>query len=132
MDEHVTVRVEFDGRRAATAEATGQPLVVSAGERVTGTAFVSTRASVKVRAVRLVAEWRTHGRGDTDADTVHESTLIDGPTVGGDHAIPFDVAIPVAPLTYYGTLLKIQWRLRVRFDRPFARDWWHDVPIEVV
>ncbi|MFK7959497.1 MAG: hypothetical protein AB8G96_03155 [Phycisphaerales bacterium] len=132
MNENVNLRVEFDGRAAATSEATGRPIVVAAGDRLSGTVFMQMQNSVKVRAIRLVAEWRTRGRGDTDKDVAHDVVLVDGPAVTGEHVVPFDVPLPVAPLTYHGNLIKVEWQLRVRFDRPFARDWWHDVPIDVV
>ena len=44
----------------------------------------------------------------------------------------FEFEAPLAPASYTGRLIKLFWELRVRLDRPMARDIKHDVEVELL
>lgn len=52
--------------------------------------------------------WETSGKGTSDLGVLHHEVL----PAGGEHA--FEVSLPLLPLSYDGTLIKVTWLVRVR------------------
>ena len=85
------------------------------------------------RRVELSVLWETEGKGDTDAGVVLHRVLAAGDAGSAGDAHPFEVTLPMLPLSYSGNLLKIGWRVRVRrlatfgddmvIDEPFRLEW---------
>lgn len=68
------------------------------------------------RKVELSVLWQTDGKGDTDLGVPLHREL-DRP---GTH--DFEVRLPLLPVSYSGTLLKIRWLVRVRRHAPLGDD----------
>ena len=82
--------------------------------------------------VELAVLWETEGKGSTDLGVVFHRVLQSVLESGDEHS--FETTLPLLPLTYDGHLLKIAWRVRVRFlggvlgqdtvvDRDFVVAW---------
>lgn len=73
------------------------------------------------RKVELSVLWQTEGKGDTDLGVVlHRVLAEDGQGATGSH--DFEVRLPLLPVSYSGTLLKVRWLVRVRRFAPMADD----------
>lgn len=112
--------------------AAGQPLVYSRGAHITGTVYIEAIEPIKARAVELDLRWQTSGKGDSNHRNSTPIVLHPAGELTGSIALPFAVDLPLAPLSYVGTLIKINWLFRVRIDRPWALDMKHDERIIVV
>jgi hypothetical protein len=69
--------------------------------------------------------WETSGKGTTDLGVVHHVTLPEAAEHG------FDVQLPLLPLTYVGTLIKVRWFVRVRTLVMLGDDLVTDAELEV-
>ena len=57
--------------------------------------------------------WQTEGKGNTDLGVLlHRVIAEDG--IGAREAHAFEARLPLLPLSYTGTLIKIRWLVRVR------------------
>lgn len=110
----------------------GDIFVYPRGAHVTGTVRVLTSNPLKARAILLEPRWQTSGKGDSNSGGGSPVQIHPGGELIGELDIPFAIDLPLAPLSYTGTLIKIDWSLRVRIDRPWAVDVKVDVPIVVV
>ena len=110
----------------------GEPaFVYPRGARIVGTAYIDATQMIKARAVELDLRWQTSGKGDSNHWQSSPIVLHPGGELLGSLELPFEIDLPLAPLSYTGTLIKIDWFLRVRIDRPWAIDMKLDVPIFV-
>jgi len=111
------VTVHLDGASRATPDG----LVLLAGSRLSGS--VQVRASEPVKCRRLVVEvgWQTSGKGDRDQGWIVQEIAGAGSLEPGA-VHPFECELPLGPVTYRGHLLKIDWSVRARIDRPWAFD----------
>ena len=75
------------------------------------------------RKVELSVLWETAGKGDTDMGVrLLHSVLSDDDPARGNSEHPFEARLPLLPVSYTGTLIKLRWLVRVRRLRPFAED----------
>ncbi len=103
------------------------------GTPVTGVVRIDAAKPLKVRRVMLELSWETSGRGDRDRETSLELEIGQGPELPvGVSQFVFEFEAPLAPASYTGRLIKLFWELRVRLDRPMARDIKHDVEVELL
>ncbi len=104
--------------------------VVRPGSILEGTIRVHREA---MGTLELSVGWYTEGRGSTDSGTTYFETLDpESAEREGDWLhFPLRARMPMLPLTYYGTLLKIHWRVRARVLTVIGRDVAIDRPIEV-
>jgi hypothetical protein len=102
------------------------------GETVTGLVRYRAEKPAKVKDVTVVAAWETSGKGDTDKESTEPVIIAGAQELLGAGELPFELTLPLAPLSYHGTLIKVSWVVRVRFNRPWAIDAKADHPIEVV
>ena len=95
-----------------------------AGERVTGSVTVRADADVKCRALTVVYNWRTHGKGNKDSGPERAVLRAEHVTLraGATATYPFDLTAPRDPPTYRGHYLNIDHYLRARADIPWALD----------
>ena len=92
--------------------------VVERSGRLRGMVRVNVGEPLEIAGLDLTFGWRTVGRGDTDARTVRTTRLLEGSTLAtGWTERSFEEDVPHAPLSYQGTLLKIEWVLTARLDR---------------
>ena len=106
--------------------------VYTPGEIVTGVLSYTAAKPTKVKGVTVFAQWSTQGKGDTDRDRTEPVVLLGEDELLGDGEVPFQLTLPLAPLTYRGTLIKINWEVCARFNRPWAIDGKASTGIEVV
>ncbi|MEM9084014.1 MAG: hypothetical protein AAGB34_10500 [Planctomycetota bacterium] len=107
--------------------------IYAPGETVTGVVTLDVPDTENVRKVLAVLRWATSGKGDTDSDDMARTELVGKHEFRmGTHQFPFELTLPVAPVSYHGTLLKIDWSVHVRLDRPWAFDIKEDLAFEVV
>lgn len=97
---------------------------VKTGGMLRGNIIVQVSESVKADAVVLELGWYTHGLGSSADEAVLRHTfrgeLLNS---GRELTIPFAVQIPEgSPITYQGTLIKLDWRLQARVDLPWKLD----------
>lgn len=102
------------------------------GARLVGTVHIDASQMIKARAVEISLHWETSGKGDTNRGQSSPIVIHPGGELVGEINLPFEIDAPLAPLSYQGTLIKINWFLRVRIDRPWALDMKLDVPIIIV
>lgn len=108
----------------------GEPaFIYPRGARVVGTVYIDATETIKARAVEVDVRWQTSGKGDSNHWQSSPIVIHPGGELTGTLALPFEIDLPLAPLSYSGTLIKIDWTLRARIDRPWAVDMKLDVPI---
>jgi hypothetical protein len=93
------------------------------GEKLTG--FVEAHASrpINCTALTLTPEWRTHGKGNVAKGETATITLFSGRWESGEtKRYPFSIHVPVAPITYHGRILNVDWFLKARAHIPWAID----------
>lgn len=77
---------------------------------------VSRVAIEDVQGVEVSVLWHTEGKGDEDL-AVHFFRRYDAMelhSIGVGESQPIECRLPASPLSYRGTLIKIQWGVRVR------------------
>jgi hypothetical protein len=102
------------------------------GEVLSGSVTVYSASLDEPRRSELSVLWYTEGIGDEDLGIVHFQLLGEDATVLGTHTYPFEVTLPVVPLTYHGRLVKIHWVVRVRVQHAAAPDTVQDMPFIVL
>jgi hypothetical protein len=71
----------------------------------------------------LTPEWRTHGKGNVAKGETATITLFSGRWEPGEtKRYPFSIHVPVAPITYHGCILNVDWFLKARAHIPWAID----------
>ena len=92
------------------------------GETVTGRAVIRVNEDVTCKGIRLTHQWKTHGRGNTDAGPKETIELAPaGPLVSGETLdFPFSLTSPTHPLTYRGNLINVDHYVMVEVDVPWA------------
>jgi len=83
-------------------------------------------------AVEVSIVWYTEGKGDEDL-AVHFFDRVDRSGGGGDFCRPhaYSVALPNAPLSYDGAIVKIRWCVRVRVFLGRGRDFVTEEPFRL-
>jgi hypothetical protein len=100
------VRIRFDERGR----------IYQPGETLAGDYRLEAIAADEVKAIEVSILWCTEGKGDEDME-VHDFERVSFETE--PHPQPrrfgrFSTVLPNSPMTYYGTVLKIRWYVRVR------------------
>jgi hypothetical protein len=117
-----TIRLELDPP---------SPIVVAAGDSISGRLHVSAPQRLRIHHVELAVGWRTAGRGETDAHVAYSERILRGPWLEGEFDTPFAVRLPDAPFTYNGRIVKIRWAVRATIDRVLASNVVEELPIRV-
>lgn len=104
----------------------------AAGEVITGVLTYTAGKPTKVKGVTVFAEWSTQGKGDTDRDKTEPVVLLGEHEMLGSGELPFELTLPLAPVSYNGTLIKINWEVCARFNRPWAIDGKAAIGIQVL
>ncbi len=87
--------------------------VIEPGGRLRGQVILDPMPGDEGRKVELSVLWQTEGKGDADIGVVFHRVLSEGGE-GARGTYPLDVTLPLLPVTFAGTLLKIRWWVRVR------------------
>jgi hypothetical protein len=94
-----------------------------AGQKVTGGVEVLANEDCECRALTLAHVWRTHGQGETDIGGAQKQILGSGIWHAGETVrFPFEFVAPPGPLSYYGVVFSVVWRLRANADIAGALD----------
>lgn len=105
---------------------------VPAGDVVRGRVHLTPEPSDAGRRVELTVLWETEGKGDTDMGVAHFQVLADGDAAAATRTHAFEARLPLAPVSYDGTILKIQWLVRVRRLARLGNDLVVDETFEMV
>ncbi|MFO0612134.1 MAG: hypothetical protein U0414_06090 [Polyangiaceae bacterium] len=106
--------------RVELAQSTFEP-----GSTLRGDVVLTGRPGERVQ---LSVFWFTEGKGDPDGKEILERELT-CPTEERPSAIPFEVELPVLPVTYDGCIVKIGWAVEIRHlgeviaKEPFVLRW---------
>jgi len=77
--------------------------------------------------------WYTEGKGDEDLNVHHfrrwSDSQLNSLDLGQSHAL--DCALPLTPLSYEGTLVRIRWCVRLRLFCSVGRDSVAQVPFQL-
>jgi hypothetical protein len=84
------------------------------GSELRGSVVLTPLAGQEDHKVELSVLWQTEGKGDTDFLVERFRVLTEGGDAAAQGTHAFEVRLPLLPLTYSGTLLKIRWLVRVR------------------
>src|SRR5262245_54080634 len=86
------------------------------GERLTGRYAFDAQTADLARAVEIAAFWCSEGKGDEDRAIQHreERMAADSPLVDEQGTGTFSIALPSAPLSYDGVIVKLVWHVQVR------------------
>lgn len=84
------------------------------GSLLSGRVALTPLAEDAERKVELSVLWETEGKGDTDRGVLLHRVLSDGDPVAGSAEHAFEVKLPLLPVSYAGTLIKVRWLVRVR------------------
>lgn len=116
------ISLELDRGISDDARRLGGMVALTRGQLLSGVVRIDAESPIKSRGVDVILLWQTSGKGTTTTKDAVRVRILDGPVPAGRSEIAFNLDVPLAPLTYMGTLLKVQWILRVRIDRPWALD----------
>ncbi|MDP6635682.1 MAG: hypothetical protein QGG42_12340 [Phycisphaerae bacterium] len=94
-----------------------------AGEVISGKVYVTPKTNMPCDGVRVEIMWATHGRGNSDSETIdaleyNGRQFLAGETV----AYEFRFDSPGQPLTYHGHYLNVDHYVRARLDVPWSFD----------
>jgi hypothetical protein len=93
------------------------------GDTLKGTLDVEVMSDVKVDALVVHLGWRTHGKGNVDAEDVDFEPLGAMEWSAGErHQFPLSFVMPAGPVSYHGILLNVDWYVRANADVSWARD----------
>jgi hypothetical protein len=103
-----------------------------AGERVRGLLRLHAREACTSRAILIDAYWRTSGYGNEatmkrERKRIEIQHLAQGATLD----VPFELELPLGPVSYDGKLIKVEWLIEMSVDVPWARDPRYEYPITV-
>ncbi|MFO0564676.1 MAG: hypothetical protein U0263_03385 [Polyangiaceae bacterium] len=87
-------------------------LALEPGSVLRGRVRVPAPSGDSKRQVELSVQWETQGKGDTDRGVVLFEELAAAEQQELEHA--FEVRLPLLPVSWAGTLLKVRWIVRVR------------------
>jgi hypothetical protein len=113
MSDKASIDIQFDGNGTN----------YKAGDRISGLVNITAREKLSCKKIIVELLWMTHGRGNTDQQVIDK---IEDPKVDisphSYHSVKFNFTIPKTPVTYHGTLLNIDYYIRVKLDIPWAFD----------
>lgn len=92
-----------------------------AGGRLRGTVHIEAGSPVPSKCVLLELRWRVRGQGNPGSLVVHHVTLHEGPLPGSTD-LPFDIPLPLGPVSFCGTLMQLDWSVCARVDIDWAID----------
>lgn len=93
------------------------------GEPVSGTVVVNTDNEVQCKALTVICNWGTHGRGNIASGEVETKTLYQGAwQPGQEYSYPFSLTTASWPPTYYGHHLNVSHYVEARAEIPWAVD----------
>jgi len=93
------------------------------GETISGKVEATVNEDVVCKALKIELCWQTHGRGNTDSESVDTMVHPDLSWRGGmTYAYPFSFTAPQKPLTYHGHYLNIDHYIKARVDLPWKID----------
>jgi len=101
------------------------------GGNVTGLVRIETPDALKINKVDVMLEWKTSGKGDKDSAQIDVQEIVKGGQIDGLVEVPYSLMLPAAPCSYHGRLIKIEWCVKVRIDRPWAFDIYGEWPFVV-
>ncbi|MEM6730379.1 MAG: hypothetical protein AAF658_02420, partial [Myxococcota bacterium] len=88
-----------------------------AGDTVRGAVILKTGEDRSCKDLALEFGWETHGVGSRVQKYDDQHTLFQGQLVAGrPYRFEFERRIPNGPLTYHGTILNVDWKLRARAE----------------
>jgi len=93
------------------------------GETISGEVQAKVNEDVSCKALRIELCWQTHGRGNTDSESV--DTIVQPDLAwrsGMTYTYPFSFKAPKKPLTYHGHYLNIDHYVKARVDLPWKID----------
>ena len=106
----MSITIELDAKR------------LRPGGTVSGRVLLDPLPDDERRKVELSVLWETSGKGDTDIGVALFRVLADGDPVAARAEHRFEARLPALPLSYAGTLIKIDWLVRVRRLDPMGSD----------
>jgi hypothetical protein len=93
------------------------------GEMLIGLVEAHATRPINCTALTLTPEWRTHGKGNVAKGETATITLFSGRWEPGEtKRYPFSIHVPVAPITYHGQILNVDWFLKARAHVAWAID----------
>ncbi|MFB6355894.1 MAG: hypothetical protein ABEJ65_05200 [bacterium] len=97
---------------------------IPAGTPVRGTLLLQPESELELDSVTLEAKWYTSGTGDPNENTVVRRSLSPGTIEqGSSFESSFEMEIPkLAPVSYQGDLINVNWEIRVECDTPLGSD----------
>lgn len=95
---------------------------VEPGGKISGRVLLTPSDEEAGRKVEMSVLWETAGKGDTDLGVIFHTVLTDGDPASASGEHPFEQQLPMLPVSYAGTLIKVRWLVRVRRLRPLADD----------
>ncbi|MBK7583738.1 MAG: hypothetical protein IPI67_26530 [Myxococcales bacterium] len=87
-----------------------------------GRVVLTPLAGQEERKVELTVMWMTDGKGNTDLEVALFRVLSDGAGDAATGSHRFEVNLPLLPVSYTGTLLKLRWLVSVRRQAPLGGD----------
>jgi len=93
------------------------------GETISGKVEATVNTDVSCEALKIELCWQTHGRGNTESQSV--DTIVQPGLdwkAGMTYTYPFSFAAPKKPLTYRGHYLNIDHYIKARVDLPWKLD----------
>ena len=102
-----------------------------AGEILSGQYTIVPAEGQPLRAVELSVLWYTEGKGEEDLG-VHFFERLGGrdATLNGETR-RFETRLPLAPLSYEGSIIKIRWCVRVRVFLSRSREYFVESPFQL-
>lgn len=100
-----------------------------AGDEVAGVVRVSAIGEGRIGATEVSVLWHTEGKATTDTGLVWFESYPEAS--GAERESPFCARLPLLPLTYHGSFVKILWVVRVRCLGAFGNDTVVDEPFVV-
>jgi len=94
------------------------------GDVLTGEVTLTVEPGDDLRGTELSVLWHTEGKGDTDVGVVHHERLDERGQrkAASQRRFPFEVKLPLLPMSYRGHLIKIIWSVRVRVHTAIGSD----------
>ena len=114
-----TLHIELDPGPWAERDLLNHRVV---GGTVSGRLRMTADEMIKCRKLTVAIGWHTEGTGDTDSETVFETTVHEGEIYPGDQEFPFSCDLPDGPISYAGHLINVIWSVSARLDLAWKRD----------
>lgn len=124
-------RPELSIEVAASVPSDAPDATVVAGATIAGTVRLAAAEPQKCRRVIVQVGWRTSGKGDRDESWTDHELRGEGTMQPGE-TLAFELPVPLGPVTYRGRIVKIDWAVRARVDRPWAFDARAEAPFTVI